>query len=130
MKKTIKPQWALLSLAAFAMLASAPSSHADGFVAGKVELVRVFDAQLFPGWGPPASTFWFSLTGVTTLGSCQAWASGKIPFVSQNKEQLALVLSAQLADKQISVYYTDSQTVSGYCRAGIITPGDPPPAGF
>lgn len=124
MKKKTGRRWAMLFLAALGVLASAPSP-ADGFVVGKVEYIRMHDPLWGPGWTSP--NFWFSLTGVTSLGSCNAWA-GRILFVGQSKETFTLVTIAQMTDKPIAVYYLDSQPVNGYCRAGYVTSGNPPPA--
>src|SRR5882724_4516395 len=123
MKKTIKRQWAFLSLAVLGMLASAPSSYADGFIAGKVETVRVHDATSGP-WAPPA--FWFLLAGVNSAGSCPI-SAGRVLFVANNKEMLAFAMTAHLTDKTVQVYYSDTSRLNGLCRAWAFTAGTPPP---
>jgi len=101
------------------------SFAATGFVKGTAEWVRIHDATVIPSWSPPR--FWFSLNGVTSAGGCPTWVGGRVLFVSESKEAYMTVLSAQMTGKEIAVYWDDAQQVAGWCRAGYITIGDPPP---
>src|SRR6266446_4863957 len=97
---------------------------ATGIVKGTVEFVRIHDAA-WPDFAPPR--FWFTLNGVTSAGACVTWTAGKIAFVSESKEAYAPILSAQITGKEVAVYFNDAITILGWCRAGYITRGNPPP---
>jgi hypothetical protein len=88
-------------LVAVASLFSSLASHAaDGFIKATVEYVRVHDRTWAGGaWSPPVFT----------------------------RESFLTVLSAQMTGKEIAIYYNDTLQALGYCKAGYITVGDPPP---
>ena len=114
------------ALAAVVSLLSPFASHAaDGFIKGTVEFVRVHDRTWGGGaWSPPV--FWFTLNGVASAGGCPFW-TGRPAFVSDTRESFLTVLAAQMTGKEIAVYYNDTLQALGYCKAGYITVGDPPP---
>lgn len=101
-------------------------SAATGFVKGHVELIRTHNPVFLPSWAPPA--FWFSLTGVTSAGSCQGWVTGTILWAQSDKQALTLVLAAQLAGTEIEVAYDDNVLFNGaFCSPLYITTGNPAP---
>jgi hypothetical protein len=97
---------------------------ADGFVKGKVELIRSHDATAQLEWIPPL--FWFTLKGVNRAGSCQKW-NGRILFASKDTQALNLITSAMETNKEIAVAYNQVQLVNGYCSSDYITIGNPAP---
>jgi hypothetical protein len=96
----------------------------DGFVKGKVELIRTHDATAQPNWIPPL--FWFTLKGVSNAGACQKW-NGKVLFASKDTQALNLITSAMETNKEIAVAYNQVQLVNGYCSSDYITIGNPAP---
>jgi len=114
-------QWAFVFLAVFGILAVAQPSHASSVVS-TVETVRTLDGAVIAGWTPP--TFWFSLTGVSSAGSCLAVA-GRVIFVANTKEMFAVAMTAQLTGRKVQVEYNDTSLVNGFCRAHALTAGEP-----
>jgi len=94
-----------------------------GFVKGKIEYMRVHNKQLV-GWKPPL--FWFTLVGVTSAGSCDVW-QGNVLFVGDSNQMNSMVLTAYMAEKEITVAYNDADLITSMCKAGYITVGNPPP---
>lgn len=98
---------------------------APGYVKGVVELIRTHNAEMHPGWAPPK--FWFTLKGVNQAGNCPKWANGSVLFVMNDKQALAMILSAQASMQEVAVYFTDDQLSLGWCTASFITLGSPAP---
>lgn len=99
---------------------------ASGFLKGKVEFIRTHDADAYPDWAPPI--FWFTLSGVTEAGSClNNWNGGRFIFVGTNEQQLSILLASQMAGREVSIHWDDTELVNGWCKARYITTGTPPP---
>jgi hypothetical protein len=123
MRRLLSPIFLLLVASASWALPS--PGLAEGMILGRVEYVRVHDGETHPGWESPM--FWFTLTGVSNLGSCPVWVGGRTLIAARSKEMLAQILSAQLLDKEVAVFYSDQVLLAGYCRARYVTTGNPPP---
>ena len=67
---------------------------------GQVQYIRTHDATQFPNWAAPK--FWFTLKGVSVAGRCQTW-QGAVLFVGEDKQELAVVLTAQVSGQEIEV---------------------------
>lgn len=98
----------------------------NGHKKGLVQHIRVHDAKAHPAWAPP--TFWFTLEGVTSAGSCNTW-HGNVLFAMDSEAALSIVLSAQMAGREISVRYDDSvlHVDNFWCKATYVTTGKPAP---
>lgn len=105
--------------AGMSSLSAAPVS-----VKGLVEFVRTHDATQFPAWVPPR--FWFSLKGISRAGSCATW-NGTVLFVGNDKQELSLVIAAQVSGQEIAVNVDDSLLVNSFCSVGTVTIGNPAP---
>jgi hypothetical protein len=97
--------------------------YADGHTKGTIEYIRLLNDTVYPGWG--SQRFWFSLHGITSLGSC-GLAYDRPILIGEGKDAYAMVLSAYLTGKEVAVLWSDSAKYGSYCRAGGITMGDPP----
>ncbi len=108
------------------MFVSAYSFSAQGTVKGKIEYVRIHDGNVHALWKPP--TFWFTLQGVSSAGSCGTW-NGNVLFVMDSEQAYSMILAAYMADKEISVHYIDTIPAQDgrFCKATQATMGDPPP---
>ncbi|WP_096087868.1 hypothetical protein [Agaribacterium haliotis] len=104
-------------------LASSVSFANAGKLKGKVEYIRIHDAEN-ASWVPPI--FWFSVEGVTNAGNCGLW-QGRPIFVGNSSEMLSILLAAQMADREISFQWDDAVLTNGKCRVGYVTTGNPPP---
>lgn len=102
------------------------ASATGGFSKGQVEFVRTHDGTGVsgPGWAPPR--FWFTLKGVSSAGTCKTW-NGKVLFVANDRQALAVVLAAQAAGLEVAVYWDDTQLTNGWCTAQYMTTGNPAP---
>jgi hypothetical protein len=119
--------WLAAGLLAAVTCGGASAAPVVGVAVGQIEYVRTHDATAYPIWAPPL--FWFTLKGVSSAGACQVWTpSNSVMFVSSDKSALSLILAAQMAGQQVEISFDDSKTVNGYCRAGFVTTGNPPPS--
>jgi len=117
----------LLSIAVFIVLASAAAlAHAaTGTVKGQVQYIRTHDAGQYPGFAAPK--FWFTLKGVTVAGACPAW-QGLVLFAAQDKQELSLVLAAQVSGLEVEAAFNDAVLQdSTWCIPGFVTTGNPAP---
>ena len=109
-----------------ALLTTSGLANAEaGYRKGKVFNIRVHDTKENPNWAPPL--FWFTLEGVTSAGACPLF-NGKVLFVMDSDSAMSIILAAEMADREVSIRYDDTQKhVDGWCKAGHLTIGDPVP---
>jgi len=104
-------------------VASSDVLAASGVKKGKIKYVRVHEPQ-HGEWAPPV--FWFSLEGVSSLGSCKTW-HGDVLLIAEHEYFFSMVLATQARDGELAVFIDDSKIgTAGYCRAVFITTGNPP----
>ena len=103
-----------------------PVWAASGYVKGQVEYIRIADEEIHgSGWAPP--TFWFTLKGVTSAGSCRIHKN-RLLFIMDTAEAYAMIMGAFMANKEVSVHYDDAhRSTRDFCKATLATLGNPPP---
>jgi len=111
-------------LAALACACAATSSHAVQFAVGVVDAVRTHDAVAQPQWAPPM--YWITLKGVTSAGTCGKFGS-EVMFVGTDYSSFAMAVKAETSALPVSVAYSDTDLVNGYCRIEYLSMGNPPP---
>ena len=120
------PKFYTRFLSAALILISAANADAGVYKTGKVQYMRIHDAAILPGWAPPI--FWFTLTGVNSVANSPLW-NGHVLFVSSSQQSFSMVMAAQLAEKEVGVYVDETRRhPDGWCMAGYITNGNPPPS--
>jgi hypothetical protein len=127
-EESMNPFIKAVRITLLAAFAAAPCAQAaSGVVVGSaVEYVRSHDGTAFPAWAPPG--YWFTLKGVTSAGTCAKWTSGTVMFVGTDKQTLSLVLMAMSTGQGVEVQFDDTNLINGFCRAGFVTIGNPPPS--
>lgn len=109
------------------VLSSSTMTHAAvGYKKGKVEYIRSHNTVTHSAtWAPP--NFWFTLEGVSSAGTCKTW-HGNVLFAMDNEQSYSMILSAYMADKEISIRYDDAnKNAHGWCNSTHVTVGNPPP---
>lgn len=114
------------TLASLMFFVASSVSAAQSFSKGQVEFVRTHDGAGLSGlgWAPP--NFWFTLKNVSSAGACRTW-NGAVLFVARDRQALAVILAAQTAGLEVSVYWDDTQLTNGWCTAQYMTTGNPAP---
>ncbi|MDW6004200.1 hypothetical protein [Vibrio mangrovi] len=110
----------LIFLSTYTLTAKAEAGRREG----TIQYIRVHEAQEYPDWAPPM--FWFTLNEVADAGTCPLW-NGRVLFAMSSNMALSLILSANMADKTLSVKYDDTKRNGSWCKATYVTLGKDAP---